>query len=519
MRPTSAVSRRVVGGSTRNNPTETLRSSTTSGQMPLLQKAIVVEVIDDPTNLTEEDKQLIAESVGNPEYVDVLPINSIIARIVSDSADAGNTTSTILFPFFSSYIQLPIAPGEKVFVVYDDPSSSGTVIGYWLSRVSEQRTIEDVNYAVHDRRYFPEYNPQMLSTSERGRDQEHVPSFPNGADTTQTQTLVITGSNAQNPYDGIVQGSKSIRNFSFEPVPRYNKRVGELVIQGKNNSAIVLGEDRTGPVVRADADAVGFAGSIDLVAGRGRKLPESDSTEPEDNAPRLITNTRSQREVNKTPYLNNGQTDNPREGDPSFSKDAARLLVTMQSNADVNFGLTEQEFPDDTLEFTQPLEDQEGTLGKSYVVGKADHIRIIARKQDDISGTVLIIREGTGDTDIAYLYINDEGKLQIYAPEMFLGKSTGKNEPYIKWTEYKKSVDKLQDQIDLLKGYCDDLTTILQTAFGAAIAMPYSPITGLTTQIPQLISKNTQLNSRIANLPSETSEAVENAKSERIFGE
>lgn len=521
----SAVSRRVVGGSTLGQPTEELRHVQTSGSPPLLQRAVVVEVIDNPSALTEDQKQAIAENVNNPEYVDIMPTNAVIARLISDSQDLGTPISTILFPFFASYIQLPVVPGEQVSVVYDDPTRSGTVIGYWLCRTSEQRTVEDVNYNVSDRRFFPEYNPQQISTSEQGRDQEHTPGFPNGGDTQASFTLRVTGSNGQNPYDGIIQGSTSIQNFTFEPVPRFNKRVGELVLQGKNNSAIILGEDRTGPVVRAEADARGQAGSIDLVAGRGRVLPQQDSEEPEGNAPRLITNTRDQREVNKTPYLQEGRQDNPREGDPDFVTDAARILVTMQSEADKNFGITEITFPDDTLVPEQPNEGSAGTVGKSYVLAKADHIRLISRKNDDINGTILAIREGEGEDDLFYLYVDPDGKLQVYAPEMYLGKATGKAEPYIKWTEYKNSIQNLQDQINALKDFCNQLTTTLQTAFSTAIAVPYSQIASLNAVanvLPNTVYRplDTTITQKKQDLLDGGDSAIVNkAKSTRIFGE
>lgn len=521
----STVARRTVGGNSLNRPGDQLRSVETSGQAPTLRRAVVLEVFDNPSSLTEDQKQALAEQVSNPELVDILPINSVLARVVSDSQDHGNPTSTILLPFFSSNILMPVVPGEHVYVIYADPSRNGTTIGYWLSRVSEQRTVEDVNYTVHDRRFFPEYNPQLMSTTERGRDQDHTPAFPNGADTPQTLTLRVTGSNNENPYDGIVNTSVAIRNFSFEPVPRYNKRVGEMVLQGKNNSMIVLGEDRTGPVVRARADAMNQAGSLDLVAGRARKLPENENVEPQDTAPRIIENTRHKNEVNKTPYLQEGRQDNPREGDPDLMNDAARVLISMQSEADKNFGLTNISFPSDTLDFSQPNEGVSGSLGKSYVVGKADNIRIIARKNDQVDGTLLVIREGTSEDNLAYFYINSEGKIQIYGPEIYMGKSTGKAEPYIKWSEYKNSVQNLQDQINSLKDFCNQLSQTLQTAFSTAIAVPYSQVASLNAVanvIPQLYNTgpNTTIPEKEASLLNNGDEAiVEKAKSQRIFGE
>jgi hypothetical protein len=540
-RTTTAISRRTVGGSTLGRPTAELRAASTTGAMPTLQRAVVVEIIDNPSALTEEQKQILADQVNNPEFVDILPVNSILARMVSDSQDAGNPTSALLFPLFSGCMELPIVPGEHVWVIYPDSARSGTVIGYWITKVSEQRTVEDPNYTVHDRRFLPQYNPQALSTTERSQNQDITPDFPNGAGTPATATLRVTGSNNENPYDGIVENSTAIANFTFEPVPRWNKRPGEYVIQGRNNSTIVLGEDRTGPVVRAEADAIGRAGSIDLVAGRARTLPPDENTDPEDTAPRLIENARSKLEVNKTPYLIDGRQDNPREGDPDLINDAARLLVTMQSEVDVNFGITNINFPTDTLEPVQPNDGSAGTLGKSYVVAKADNIRIIARKDDDVDGTILIIREGTGEDDLAYLYIDATGKLQIYAPEIYLGKATGKAEPYIKWTEYKNTINHLQDEIssvrEKLQNQLDEINTkynrlvsTLTIAFSAATAVPYSPIASLTAAGSNIINlgrdlagvittNKTEAETAVREGKTNTDQDIDNSKSERIFGE
>lgn len=525
-RITTAISRRVIGGSTRANPTEELRALNTTGNVPILQRGVVIEVFDNPSALSEEQKQSIAEQVNNPEFVDILPVNSILVRIVSDSIDSGNPVSTIAFPLFSSHIELPVVPGEHVHILYADPNRNGTVIGYWLSRISESRTIEDVNFTVHDRRFYPEYNPQNLSTNERGRNIDFTPNFPNGGGTPASLTLRVTGSNNQNPYDGILEESSAIRNFTFEPVPRYNKRVGELVLQGKNNATIILGEDRTGTVSRSENDVTGGrAGSIDLVAGRARKMPQSENEEPEGTAPRLIENSRGVLEVNKIPYLQEGKVDNPREGDPDFVNDAARVLITMQSEADKNFGITEINFPEDTLEPVQPNEGAIGSEGKSYVLAKADNIRLISRKNDEINGTVLIIREGSGENDLAYLYIDPDGKLQIYAPEIYLGKATGKAEPYIKWSEYNRSIRNLQAQINSLKEFCNTLSTTLQTAFSTAIAIPYSQIASLNAAantIPQSFNSGpgTIIPRKEQELVGDGAESiVEKSKSSRIFGE
>lgn len=549
------VTRRVAGGFANNQIGDDLRQLRNQGQAPTLLKAVVVEVICDPSSYTEEELQALAERVNNPEYVDIMPINSVVARITSNSQDAGNPTEIILFPFFSSNFLLPIAPGEQIYVIYEDYSFQRSLMGFWLTRISEQRTVEDVNYTHGDRRYQGFLNPQNIGTDQRGNQTVITQSFPNGGNNEGNYTLRITGSNNENPYDGILAGSKAAKFFTFEPVPRFKKRPGDFVLQGKNNSLIILGTDRIGSITSSLGTTQ--AGCIDMVAGRSRVLPEGDgpsqsTTSPNGTSPWITRNSRGHREVNKSPYVYEGNQDAQNEGNPDLINDAARLLITMQSNADINFGIVDNPnvtYATDTLPIIQPNPTLSGTFGKSYVFGKADNIRFIARNNTDlnISGSLLLMREGTTEENIGYFFINNEANIQIMAPKIYFGKATGQStnneppEPYIKWTEFKKTIDHLQteienvrsalqSQLDAINTNFGTLTSTLNGAFASSIAIPYSPISSLAATAGAITSTGTSINGAVQSGDSQAQQAVsdgksntntsvEESKSERIFGE
>jgi hypothetical protein len=81
------------------------------------------------------------------------------------------------------------------------------------------------------------------------------PSFPNGGGTPETYTIKPSSEEPNvNPFDSIYTTSISAKMHSFEPVPRWTKRPQELVLQGMNNSLIMLGQDRVGPAARPESN-------------------------------------------------------------------------------------------------------------------------------------------------------------------------------------------------------------------------------------------------------------------------
>ena len=511
------VSRRVVGGITTNQID--IRDGYTNGSPPVLQKAVVVDVIYDYNMLTDEYKQNLVDTVGNYELVEMIPINSIIAKIVSNEEGLSANPNTILFPFFSSHFMLPVKVGEIVHVIYQDYVGRGNKLGFWLSRIHGNKQVEDANYTHLDRQYDPINNLALWTTDNRNDIQSSPdPSFPNGGGTSDTRTIVPFSPN-KNPYDDLRERSFAAFLQTEEVVPRWNKRPQEFVIQGSNNTLICLGEDRAGGAERDTSneeltDSKGFAGTIDMVVGRGRFPPSSKKETPELTAPRVIANTRGSLETDKAPHRNKDPNsgrlkDNPREGDPDFTNDAARIYVTMQSVADNRFGITSINFPSATLPVSQPTNGEgTGTINRSYVVGKADHIRLVARKNKDknIEGTILFLREGEasdntndGDRDLSYVFIDKNG-INIESKKIFLGTATPENpnenssilynddegpyEPYILWTKYRDTVVNLQEQINELRTKHEEAIKDLRTVTAAAFSSLGSTLTSGGTSIP-----------------------------------
>lgn len=481
------ANRRLIGSAGTNIINDELERINTKGQPGTLFKAVVIDVIVDPFSLTEEQLESIGQSVNNPELVDVMPINSVIARIISNGAGVSSNPCTILFPLFQSHIMLPVNPGEVVYALYENIEDTGTKIGYWLTRISGQKTTEDVNYTHLDRRFDRTTNQSNYSTYEKLQLSELTkgPDFQNGGGTQDTMTLPIL-KKGENPFDTLVKESIVSKLMTPEPVPRWKKRPGDFVIQGSNNTLICLGEDRSDSLDNPQ-DAKGYAGSIDIVTGRGRYIPKNDDEEPVFNAPRVITNSRGNLETDKAPFRRGtNKTDNPNEGNPNFEHDASRIYVSMQTDGDTKFNINLN--PNKSL--TLPKIPEQGTFNRAFIIGKSDHIRLIARKNDEkgVQGTVLLIKEGNPDQNLGYFFINDQGQIQIEGPKIYNGKATDETEPNILYTNYQETILALQNQIDTL-------TNIIENAFATAIGNLGAPIPSLNsigtgTTITNTNSKN-----------------------------
>jgi len=298
-----------------------VRSNTPLPQFPI---AVVEDVILNPAFLSEEEKTEIRNSVDNPEMVDRMPRKSIIARIVTREAGRSSNKSSVFMPF-NQYDLQPIKPGEQAVVFYTDPYRSNR-IGFWMCRLAEPNDVDDLNYTHGDRRYDDNIK---RPTSERfdGQNLTEKPGFPNGdGENDDSRTL-----GGEKDFENIVKKAKASQYHVNEPVPRYTPRPGDRIIQGSNNSRIVLGTDRNGPATTAPK---AFSGAIDLVVGVG-SVPKDRET-PKENSPRVVKNTRGLLETEKVPQKR-GFKDNPLEGDPNFQNDKSRIYLSMNGNADDDF--------------------------------------------------------------------------------------------------------------------------------------------------------------------------------------
>jgi hypothetical protein len=360
----------------------------------IFYRAVIVEVFNDLSRLTDEKISEIQAAVSNPGLVLTAPRNSVIVRIVSGARDRKGSTPIVCYPFMPPYLALPAKAGEQVWVMFENEDSS-TALGYWLWRIPEPDHVDDLNYTHGDRK-FTQLSQQ--STSEKADSENtEAPDFPNGGGTSENLSL-----KKQDDYETIVDDSESYKDFTPAPVPRFTKRPGDSVLQGSNNTLIVLGEDRTGSSIKDEIRE--SAGAIDIVVGRGRFGT---------SVPPTIENTRGNVEVDKNPDLSGGE-ENPNEGDPDLINDSSRVLASMNTDGDENLGL---EYPAIDGESVEPVSES------PYVIVKSDEIRIVARKNTDegINGSIKIVKEGTEGEDKAVIIIQPDGSILISGPKVSLG--------------------------------------------------------------------------------------------------
>jgi len=542
---------RTIGNGFGRNISEELHQVRTGGSFSILHRCVVEEVFYNPAELTNSDLDKLADIVANPEAVANIPRNSILGRVISHANDLGDPRSRIIYPFFQSHLQLPLTAGEQVWIIYPDPTLDVHQQGYWLTRIHENSAVEDLNYTHADRRFDQTLNPDNQSTSNRALNANNVPvpSFPNGGQTIESFSLFVSGTN-ENPFHKILNGSRANKNVTFEAVPRFFKRPNETAILGKNNSRIVLGEDRVGQATRitgsAQTDKIEKSGMIDLVAGYGsvRFMPATENDDPTQQqnkrptAPHVIVNGQpiQKPEVNKTPFLKN-KTDNKNEGDIDFKRDLSRIYLAMKTAGDKNFEIKKNKLVADGKLITNIVDLPDGPNdGQPFMVAKSEHIRIIATGKDKEnnggptqSGDIRIIKEGTetGDKDLGLFMMSDSGEIiQVGKNIQLLTHDKGKlflqtkteNEPYILMSEFKKVVDGLHSQIDDLKASIQSICQAIQTAAPASICVPYSPDSAFSILSTQVGTIPTQLNTNLTQHKQNTDKAKDNSASKKVFG-
>jgi hypothetical protein len=570
--------------------TKLVMNSQTAGSPPIFQRGTVLEIIYNPKDLTKIDRERIRNLVVNQEEVDQAPANSVIVTVISDGVSDSTPTNVLVAPFFQSHFMLPVQIGEQVTIAFDDFQKYGWKGARWLTRAPEGLPVEDPNFTHNDRRFNQEFFQSSRTSESLNRSTgSYTTNFPNGGNESNTYTLPQNGST--NPYDRLYQQSRSgSLQHEYEIVPRWTKRPHEFVIQGMNNSLIMLGRDRVGYVTGSGInEQKSYAGAIDLVAGRSRYLLEpTDLTIPaaqsehKKTSPFVVTNSRGLQEVDKAPRLN-GRVEQTREGDPDFTHDAARIYMSMKTLGDFNFktAKTTEGAVNNVLQPTginyspnslYPFQfaSSSTNVGSSYIVAKADHLRLIARRsvpaEDNlappISGSVLILKEGNNRTPedldaqaadhdhLAYLYMSPEGRVQVDGLQIFLGGAalSGTNpsqypppdvprnpnganaeltvgdqnlfvgaEPYIKWTEFKKVVEGLQRQIDALQtaysGLVDDLGDArVNICIHGGANSAWEPL------YQSSVAKRSTLSSAVSDARNKTNQAVYKSRSAKIFG-
>lgn len=470
-----------------NNPVSSIadevEASQTAGPTQVLQRAVVVEVLYDLAAFTEEEFTELQSIISTPDLLSSAPRNSLIARPVTAGADKRATVEkdqetgeekgvvgVLCYPFFPPHLALPIKPGEQVWLISDSPDITSGVL-YWMCRIPEADHIDGINFTHGDRKFIGTTGEKSSSDKAKSAEGEEVEEpaeifgFPNGPGIEDAYSL-----NGKLAYEDVVNASLSYMSFTPEPIPRFTKRPGDLVIQGSNNALICLGQDRgwthaesnairtngdgseLSNATMEDPDTVKTAGistgAIDLVAGRGRYsfrvLGGTADDDPALTASRTVENVppdegrEAYPETNKNPVGNDtagiNRFDSPTEGDPDLENDAARIYIAMASEVDKNFHIdTPGETIPTAIDGNIAAAEDESTIElPAAVVVKSDEIRLIARRKEgddpvsgapEINGSIRLIKEGAVDDDMAAIYILPDGTIQISGKQILLGRA------------------------------------------------------------------------------------------------
>jgi hypothetical protein len=373
---------------------------------PPFYRMIVLEVISDPWILSPEKISYFVNVLGvtNSRFANSLPRNTIIAQRVYTATNPV-TSPMFLFPFFPSHLALPCKPGEMVWAMFEDPNSQMKEIGYWFCRITEPHVADDVNLTYHatqldaslikgtkDR--YDASNTQQDQSADAQSKLIPIYELRNGLvvvrkdgtkETLQhTELLRDVGSmDNEEIIEDLVVGSDGGLLQAHEDVPRFKKRPGDVVLEGSNNSLIVLGSDRSGPIATYDeklreekpprmltpsypkTDLTGSAGSIDLVVGRGNGRGAPALT-------KVIRYSDGEQLFRTVAKSMDPEILRKNEGDPDFSTDRSRVLISQRTMTDKKFEVGNYMF--------QRYGIEDSSIGNASVVIKSDKIRLIARQ-------------------------------------------------------------------------------------------------------------------------------------------
>jgi hypothetical protein len=408
-------------------------------------RGMVVDVVSTPSGQPSLDRY---KSLVNVAELKAFPRNTAIVKQVSRGNSKLTNKEIVCYPFFSSHLCMPLKPGEFVWFVYEDPSDEGQV-AYWISRINEPEHVEDANFTFSTRTY----SQLPVKSAKKSSDKFDAPTVE--SDEIETNSYKSPTSDP-NEFVRIVDSVQRVHRF--EPVPRYSKRPGDLVLQGSNNTLIMLGEERgqaadDPAIITTNSNSVQVkpgSGAVDIVVGRGKFASTSG---------KVIKNELGISEIDKR------EKDNI-EGDAHFPTDAARLYLTANSDR------FSKSSPDELLQLTYSTDASTGEASLSepgsFFVGKADNLRLVARS----AGCIRIVKEpDTADggdlLNGSSLTFYKNGVLQAAAKEVHLCSyysDTGANQPYVRYYPLQKFLSAVMQDI---MTFCDTLKTHTTPGYGA----------------------------------------------------
>ena len=345
-------------------------------QSPTFVRMVVMDVISDPNSELFDQERVLrwhGMHVTNMDIVGTLPRNSIVAKRVADDSNP-----MFVYPFFPSHLSLPCKPGEAVWVLIENPASTTVESAYWFCRIVEPHFTDDVNHSHPGRSFETSLNPGTLQrakdeaagTAASGESIFHElrngPVLKFGEERATDRIGHILRDEPEDIFEQLLTGSYPAKYLAYESVPRFRKRPGDVVLEGSNNSLIVLGTDRTGSINTTEFFVA--AGSVDIVAGRG----QTDNTSGKPAETTSIFGAKPgekgvtlKEELNKSYDFLSAE-----EGDVDFLNDKSRILVSQRTSIDSRFHL---------VNYNAGVGVADNASGDGAIAIKSDKIRLIAR--------------------------------------------------------------------------------------------------------------------------------------------
>lgn len=393
----NAIDKHIAEGTAEHHLANSARYRSAQLQRSQLVRMIAVEVITDPTKLTEAFYAHVEHDLGvrQAQVLRSAPRDTVIAVPAANSSAPAAAPPMLLFPLLS-HVRLPVRPGEHLLAFFEDPEDIGS-IGFWLSRLPSVEHVDDPNIMHHPREHDPTFIPDV-----RDPDAKALYEFHNGVRSADGviigETMTLMG--GDDAYESIITGSLAGAVRVVEPIPRFKRRVDDLTLEGARGALLSLGSERTGAAYDADGDAlkrldddVVRAAAIDMCVGRGRT--DTTGVKPVKNSLGFLESSKDR----------NNRTAG--EGDPDFINDAARIYISQRSAPDEKLGLGDA-----------PIELDSDVA--SYAIAKGDCVRIIARRDMRItvigskkldSGDLTDDRKDSTTTELAIDATSGDSKL------------------------------------------------------------------------------------------------------------
>jgi hypothetical protein len=413
----------------------------TQGFFAQLTKFLVLDVIYDPTLLTRDVgntgiKEEIEASKARVDFwkkkygLDIpqkfyvsenviaeIPRNTVIARPLNSPLISGikSKSSELLLPFFPSHFAMPCKPGEVVWALRESSKPEHSQ-AWWVCKVVEFGTSDDVNFS-----YFSRNSDQNLD--QKNGEKKYLSNagklLPDGRTNLEMSSFFVEN---EKWFEDVITKSESSKITVKEKVPRFKKRPGDLVLEGSNNTLIVLGTDRGSGAadikkstdlslklakgeneatvdskIFSDEDIAEGAGSIDLVVGRGQ-TPETGGEEIETKSPVSKINgvpLTIGKEIKK-----DRKSSKSTEGNPDLISDKSRVLISQKTKIDTKLKIKKNK------ELFQISDDENGDAS---ILAKSDKVRVVARKDSQI-----IVGNESGD-EIVTICGKDDGNLFLHS--------------------------------------------------------------------------------------------------------